>query len=363
MSHIIASIDELRQQESAIKLPRYSQIVEYDECMFFGVQRVGQENFACRTFWSKLERDSAARYLCEAEEEIEEILNFKIEPTYVQSTVPWRVSNVVFGRWCEVISPGVKTETVIELNSVIDHTNDPAVIGPIAIPTTLTDVHSIVVYHPGTEIEIFPSKVTIGDVGSVGGHFLTIEIPRCRLVKEEFANNDPSMPLNYADPGIGGPFLQEVDVSYISTDTTTQGFLIFPNGDREAVDMQIIDPQIAEFKLVAAGTGGVDDNCGIVSKPISYKNGQCPVQVELNYLSGQTLNKRHEDAIVRLAHSKMPAEPCGCDVVQRLWKRDRFVPEVLTRERLNCPFGLNDGAWISWRFVQAMRIVRSLGNI
>jgi len=54
----------------------------------------------------------------------------------------------------------------------------------------------------------------------------------------------------------------------------------------------------------------------------------------------------------------MPEEPCGCEVAQRLWRRDRHVPEVLTRERINCPYGLSDGAWQAWRFTQSMKLVR-----
>jgi hypothetical protein len=30
--------------------------------------------------------------------------------------------------------------------------------------------------------------------------------------------------------------------------------------------------------------------------------------------------------------------------------RDRKQSEVLTRERLNCPFGPSDGPWFAWRW-------------
>jgi hypothetical protein len=84
-----------------------------------------------------------------------------------------------------------------------------------------------------------------------------------------------------------------------------------------------------------------------------------PERVRLNYKAGVTsLSYQAEDAILRLAHAKMPEEPCGCDVVQRLWKRDREVPKIVTSERLNNPFGLNDGAWIAWRFAMDLRKVR-----
>ena len=82
--------------------------------------------------------------------------------------------------------------------------------------------------------------------------------------------------------------------------------------------------------------------------------------MRLNYLSGMDpTSPQAEDAIIRLAHSKMPEEPCGCSVAQRLWKRDRSVPSLLTAERLNCPFGLSDGAWIAWKFAMALKKYRA----
>lgn len=43
-------------------------------------------------------------------------------------------------------------------------------------------------------------------------------------------------------------------------------------------------------------------------------------------------------------------------VVQEMWTRDRNTPDVLTAERLNCSFGFSDGAYIAWRFANAMRL-------
>ena len=77
--------------------------------------------------------------------------------------------------------------------------------------------------------------------------------------------------------------------------------------------------------------------------------------LHLYYKAGlQHMNAQAEDAIVRLAHSKMPDAPCGCDSVKSFWNRDRNVPQIMTAERLNCPFGMNDGAWIAWNFALQM---------
>jgi len=81
-----------------------------------------------------------------------------------------------------------------------------------------------------------------------------------------------------------------------------------------------------------------------------------PELVRLNYRAGLTeLTHQAEDAIVRLAHSKMPHSPCNCSPPLWLWSRDQNVPDVLTRERYNCPFGMSDGAWGAWRFAWSMK--------
>ena len=81
-----------------------------------------------------------------------------------------------------------------------------------------------------------------------------------------------------------------------------------------------------------------------------------PERARLYYLSGLTaLSQQMKSALVRLAHTKMPEELCGCDTYTRLWARDRHVPDVLTRERINCPFGMMDGAWEAFKIVQRLK--------
>jgi hypothetical protein len=55
--------------------------------------------------------------------------------------------------------------------------------------------------------------------------------------------------------------------------------------------------------------------------------------------------------VYRLAHARMGEQPCGCALHERQWSLDRTVPSILTAERLNCPFGLEQGAWGSYTWV------------
>jgi hypothetical protein len=85
-----------------------------------------------------------------------------------------------------------------------------------------------------------------------------------------------------------------------------------------------------------------------------------PDYVTVNYRAGVALTRMAETAIVRLAHAKMPEEPCSCEVASLMWKGDRATPDNYTRERINCRFGLSNGAWAAWQFCQqpGMKLVR-----
>lgn len=83
------------------------------------------------------------------------------------------------------------------------------------------------------------------------------------------------------------------------------------------------------------------------------------MSLRINYLSGLTaLTAQDKSMIIRLAHAKMPNEPCGCDITQHMWSRDRNIPQILTAERLNCEFGLSDGAWMAWKYANKKAAIR-----
>jgi hypothetical protein len=54
----------------------------------------------------------------------------------------------------------------------------------------------------------------------------------------------------------------------------------------------------------------------------------------------------------------MPKEPCGCDPLRAMWQRDRLQLDTYTRERINCPYGTSEGAWIAWRWTENIKLVR-----
>ena len=351
---IVPSATDLVNDASAVTLPRYAQIIGYTECAFFGVTRVDDPLHSNKPLWTKPERDQVAHFLAEAQAELEDVIGYPLAPRWIADeqqpyTFPLQA------RWTQVLEAGVEAQDDVGLAEAVDHTDDPAVVGPVA--TTVTNTDEIHVYHPGTAIEIHPSSITIS-----GGN-VTIEIPRCRMVKAADACDTAG--LDYDDTSATGPFLQTVDVKRIYNDPSTHATLVWPHCCSASCSTAGCTEYTRDGCIyVKNGRLGVLDVL-----PASYSDGEwtrctldccgSPAFAKLNYRAGVTLTRQAEDAIVRLAHAKMPHSPCNCDPQLWLWARDMTIPEVVSRERLNCPFGLAEGAWIAWRFAQSMKIHRA----
>jgi len=337
----------------ALQLERYAQILGISECAFFGVNEgVGQG--VCRPIWSLSERITAAQYLVDAQAELEKILKFPLgKRWFTDNQKPYHCATLT--EWKYLLEAGVKVTTNISLAEAVVHTVDPAVIGPVA--TTVTSEDEIHVFHPGTDIEINPSAI------SIAGGNVTIDIPRCRLVTLAAADN-PSNGLDYSDTSGTGPFEQTVDVKRVYNDPSTQAELISNHecsvscsslGCTAFQDdgcIYITDPVIGAVEVYPASYSG-----GVWSR----KSIDCHCNYRyavLNYRAGVDLTPQLESMIVRLAHSKMPMQPCGCDEAIYMWKTDRNIPTALTRERVNCPFGLSDGAWYAWENARTMMVYR-----
>jgi len=301
------------------------------------------------------------KYLLEAQEEIEQVVRYPLKPRWIEDDEkPY--SCPVQASWNKVIEAGVRAEDAVSLDEAVDLSTDPATVGPIA-GVTFTDVNEVRVYHssgtsfcPLDAVEIHPSCVTIA-----AGN-LYIEIPRCRLVREEFADN-PRTGIDYADDG---NFEDAVDVWRVYNDPSTHATLVWPHRCNSACSATCCSEYTCDgcIYIRNAGMGILD------ALPATYSGGEwtattscCfsgkPERVRLNYRAGMDpLTYQAEDAILRLAHAKMPTEPCGCDVAQRLWQRDRNIPKRLTYDQAACPFGQSDGAWTAWKFAHALKKVR-----
>lgn len=342
-------------QSSAISLPRYAKVIGYTEWAFFGISHPSNDHYACRAIWNQSQREDIARYLAEAQDEMEEILSYPLMQKWFEDEVaPAR--NPLIARWGKILSIGTRKEEILSDDALVtlDLVNCTVTITPVqTIP--LSEIH---IFYPDSSQEIIPSNVVLTPVSSFSTDMtLTITIPRPRLVSSEYFDT-PEQGLDYADDSL---FQVSVDVHRIYTDNTVQAKLVYLNSECTDTSFCASDYETA-YEYI--------DNAEI-GKILLRKNSVlvCPPYREyssflLNYSAGTpTLSRDAETALIRLAHSRMPIEPCGCEITQRLWKRDRNTPQILTAERINCPFGMSDGAWTAWKKACNMQLTRMSTNI
>jgi hypothetical protein len=349
-----------------VSLARYAQLIDYDECAFWGIFYDGQEQRTCHTFWSESERRAVADALAQAQQMLEDFVRWPLCPTWIVGQLADNVdgrlvdeqpfcNNPIVTRWAYVIEPGVKATTTLASGQGVSYADDDiSVVGPFA--ATIASVNEVHVYYPGSQREITPSRVTYS-----GGN-LTIEIPRCRLLRPElFADTGGNTGPDKADIT---NFMASVDVKRIYNDPSTNAELVEAHRcGASCIDGCTIDTDSA-CMTVRDGVIGI-----VQVQPATYSDGwtrtsqhcrTCYDYIRLNYRAGKrTLTPNMENAIVRLAHSLMPAEPCGCDETKRYWERDRMIPETLTRERLNNPYGISEGANFAYQWAKMNAIIRA----
>jgi hypothetical protein len=347
---------------SAVWLPEYARVIGISECALLGVMQAGQVAYACGEVWTWSERRLLVDALAEAESEIEAELRFGLSPQWYSEIGPYTWPYLT--KWRKVIAGGVKGVTTIAAGRALNHATDPATIVPVA--TTVTDVNEIRVFHPGTDIEIIPSMIVIA------GGTVNLEIPRCRTLLSAQQNVTGG-----ADYTVLANFETTVDIRRVYNDISTNAILKYPHqcsdstcgcscGCSEAQKTACIYVKYGEQGIVditpashAAGvwTGSTSCMCG------------APTNVEVNYYAGFQLDTsdpksvrdwtRLREATIRLAHSKMPQQPCArCDIATNYWTRDRNVPTIISGLREKCPFGISDGSWWSFRQVVSQRKMR-----
>jgi hypothetical protein len=363
----------LIEETAAVTLARYIQIINYPSpCAFWGVSRTGEQQSGCKNIFLKADRDMIIRALQEAQEEIENEVDFALSPRWFTDekhvfgprqpairATRWQLCPRIVTDWGYVIAGGVRAVTVIEAGAAVDQTSDPAVITVVAAAVAdIADVSEVHIYHPGTDVEIDPSAVEI----DTGTNTLTITVPRCRTVAAAYAEN-PKLGWPYDDDTY---FEATVDVKRVYNDPSTNAELVWPH----QCSADCSSAGCAEYTQTGCMYTELNKVGTVSVERATYSSGAwraggsgaglcrgVPEYVRLNYYAGlNPVSRQVEDAVVRLAHSKMPDEPCGCAVLQQHWKRDRTVPAVLTREILNNPFGYSLGALFAYHQAQSIKI-------
>lgn len=339
----------------AVSLARYAKIINYEEAAFWGVIWDNQILRGCDPLWTEYERMSLQNALAEAQQEIEEVIGYPLCRTYVTGTgEDWRwvdqqrlKSARLVTRYPRIIAAGVQAITVLGSGSAVDYdeTDGVGTVGPLA--TDATDTKEIKIFYPDSDREITPSRVTISS------GYVTIEIPRYRMVKQDFLNNNDNS-VRYENINF---FLSEVDVKRIYTDPSTQAVLVRPNCRNNTCTNGCSECTQSACMYIRDSFLGVVDVSPATwdADTLSWSGrticGTGYSLVRLNYLTGVSqIDLKAEMAIVRLAHSKMGRPPCSCDKTGQMWKSDYDITGSVTRERINCPFGLSNGAWNAYKW-------------
>jgi hypothetical protein len=339
----------------AVTLARYAQRINYRDCAFWGVRHSSDDNYACNRVWSQAQRDMVSWSLLEAQDEMEQQIGFLLRPRWtVENALPWR--EPLLTRLGYVIAGGIMGDTMLA-NSLTPNylTTDPLLFDVTLGTCSAADVR---LFHEDTDIEIYPLSYEV----STG--VATFTVPLCRLVDPAHQDNPPEG-WDYADSGTWAA--QAIDARCITNDPSVQAEFISRHGCGSICAQRgCSDYRHTGCLYVRDGRLGIVD-----VTPGHYADGEwhsetfgyccaCPERVDLYYYSGLTpLTRQAEDAIIRLGHSKMPSEPCGCDITRLLWSRDRAEPPGYTRERMNCRFGTSAGAWFSWQQALAMQLGRA----
>lgn len=342
---IIPSVFEGILDQSALHLPRYAQIIRYDENAFFGINAPTNRVRSCNQIWMRVDRDMVARVLREAQTMIEDQIYYPFGTKYIEAE-QIDMRRRMRTRWGRVQSFGTRQVSNISLNVALNHATDPATF--VAVATTVTNESEIHFYEHDTDMEIYPDTVTLA------GGTVTATFPRARLVKADSQEN-PENGWPYDDTGVDGPFIQAIDIKRVYTDTTDVGVFVWPLGKKPC-------PECGEDTEPACGYIQ-SSRGGVISMLPEANSSRCNCRgasvIRVNYVAGVPLDINSEAAIVHLAHSLASVTPCAaCEPLRLLWADDRFIPTSITQERADNMFGTSEGAWRAYTYVLSHRMWR-----
>lgn len=357
-----------------ISLTEYVQAIGINEYLFYGVKR-GAYVPESTMFWDLYDRMSLYNYLRAAERQIENRIRVRLYPTWTdedgEETIladmrgfvsasghtgyyawhgPWSGRGGYYNStgldWKMFIQAGQMKRTIYAAHGAVVYAGDWATVtvpsgGGVGSKNEVRVYYADGMHTYGPE----PSKIKVGPVNII------ITFPKVRMVKPELCTR-PNIPLEFTDDT---NFVETVTVAREFNDASVQAIVrtrpSCSDDCSEELETGCIFPSERELGYVAI-------------YPACYGGGQwrrrttfqgIPDVAFLHYQSGmKRLPPGWSQAIVRLAHTLMPEAPCptGHQPQDRYWSRDRNINQSVTRERINCPWGLMDGAWYAFMFFE-----------
>lgn len=341
-------------EQSGVSLSEYAYHLALDECAFWGVARPIAYRDEATNFcgvWDKPMRDMLARYLKEAQDQIERVTNFPLSPRYISGELHPCPRGIVLTNWHKVRALGSRAELLLESASFdwgnpedeVYEVQDEAVfthtwVGDV-VPATIDEIE---IRHVDSPYVIMPSAITF----DAGAKTISVAIPRCRLVKPENADNPPEG-WDYDDNDV---FADTVDIWRVYTDTSEAGdYLCHDACTCNGVVSNALCGRVlngAQGVIAVRPEIGHLCSCGVA------------VQASVNYLAGEPLTPEAREVIIRLAHTKMPEKFCDCRTWGMSWDYDNQQPAYRTFAQNENPFGLASGAWTAYQWANNMKSVR-----
>jgi len=346
-----------------LSLDRYRQLMGIPKYLFNGMEGSGETAYSCDKCFTQFQRDMIARALADAENILASHLGYYLGPRFLVDE-DMVYSNPLQLRWGHVIGGGIQGLTDVSANvTASDFTIDPAT---ITIPQSSfsggTDEIYIVDTDSTPALEIVPDKV------EESGTDYIIYIGQYKLIEWDDLD-DQTTCLDYDATFPNTLFLKLADLTIYREylDDSSQATITFgPSctcycsgsacaGEEYTGCVYILDEQISKVRVQQSTYSGGAWSCDYTTVCGCYVGDK----VKVRYRAGYTDTPGWEDAVMRLAHTYMIQEPCGCSIFEQTLQRDRNVPTVLSVNRIECPLGTADGAWYAWSWVSNIHHARA----
>lgn len=322
------------------------------ECVFNGVENPNEVVTGCDKIFLQWQRDVIAEALDDAEGMIADAAGFWVGYRYITDEAePW--TDPMQLRYGHIIGGGIEGLTEV-IPSASDFTVDPALI-------TVAQAD-----FPGGESEIKIVETSSGlrinptDVAETGVNYV-ISIPQCRLIEwDNLDGQTASIDYDAAFPAATWLKLADLTIYRSYLDTTSQATITYGpdcnclycgtacEGLSYTGCVYVIDPEISKVRIQMATYSSGSWGCEYPVYTGCYRGDK----VEVSYKAGTLDEPGWRRTVISLANSMLDFQPCGCAAFDFRMNKDRHIPSVLTGERINCEFGLSDGAWYAWKWCQ-----------
>lgn len=357
-----------------LELDRYAKLMGLDPIHFSNLDNNTYPD-NCKDFWNQTAHDEVAAAIAEAEEMMRRALGYDVAPVWRQDRIDFNFTARAGHPWWYVAAKtpyghvqefGTRVKTLISANAAVVLA---ANVGTVTVATTVTDTDEIRIYY-----RVADGALTAGDdryeirptIVTIAGGTATIRAPQCQFA--ELTVLDAVDPSDYT---VAGNFVAAVDVYRVYNDPSLPLSFLWdgdcynvPYPDSSAAQdgaARLIDPALGRFEPRPA-TWNATTLAHSWAEPL--RGGYPPELIIADYHAGYprdgygNMDIELERATLRLANTLLPQPPCNyCDMAMIKWNNDRTLPDPLTEESANNPFGPTNGGLYALRVVRRRALV------